>query len=59
MSKAVYPYHGGQPKAGAGAGYEKGGRLINGTPPSTGNSTANRTTKNPTQAKTPPVRMKK
>lgn len=35
-TKAQYPYHGGQPKKGTGAGAMAGSKVINGTPPNGG-----------------------
>jgi len=57
-TKANYPYHGGQPKKGAGAGAEKTGKLINCTPPNGGRAMSGASPK-ANQPKTPFVRMKK
>ena len=54
-TKAQYPYAGGKPKGAS----LPGGKIMNGTPPSSGNSTAAKKSPNPTAQKTPPVRMKK
>ncbi len=54
-TKAQYPYAGGKPK---GSGLP-GGKIMNTTPPSGGNATANKKSPNPTAQKTPMVRMKK
>jgi hypothetical protein len=56
-TKAQYPYHGGQPKAGAGAGREAGSNLMGPKRPSTGGQTA--PTPKANQPKTPFVKMHK
>lgn len=57
-TKAQYPYHGGQPKAGAGAGAAAGGKLMNGTKPSGGKAMGGASPK-ANQPKTPFVKMHK
>jgi hypothetical protein len=55
-TKANYPYHGGQPKQGAGAGANAGGKLINTTKPSGGRK-MNGASPKANQPETPPVKM--
>lgn len=57
-TKANYPYHGGMPKPGTGAGAERTGRLINMTKPSGGRK-ANGATPKANQPEVPFVKAKK